>query len=132
MNSVSEQPAAVASPASETSAVEKAIRARALRAIEQEASRPPVSMQRRVLIIALVLVAAAGFLISVNFVVTGMHRIMDIWYPGSITNRTAPAPGSVSGPAPPPGTAGSDKPFAISVVPASGNESASSEQSSSK
>lgn len=126
MNSVSEQPAAVASPASETSAVEKAIRARALRAIEQEASRPPVSMQRRVLIIALVLVAAAGFLISVNFVVTGMHRIMDIWYPGSITNRTAPAP------APPPGTAGSDKPFAISVVPASGNESASSEQSSSK
>lgn len=128
MNSVSEKPSAVANPAPEISPVEQAIRARALRAIEQEATRPPVSMQRRVLIIALVLVAAAGFLISVNFVVTGMHRIMDIWYPGSISNRTAPAPI----PAPAPGTAGSDKPFAISVVPASGNESASSEQSSSQ
>ena len=67
-------------------------------------------MQRRVLIIALVLVAAAGFLISVNFVVTGMHRIMDIWYPGSIS-RTEPAPG------PAPGSTGANQPFYISVDP---------------
>jgi hypothetical protein len=106
------------------SAVEKAIRERALDSIAQEAARPPTSMRRRLLILVLVLASSAGFLISVNFVVTGMRKIMDIWYPGSITGRVQQTP------EPLPGTAGSDRPFVITVVPPSSNTTSSGQQSS--
>lgn len=108
--------------AAQVSAVEKAIRARALDAIEQEQSRPPESPRRRVLIIVMTVVMLCGVVYALNWVVTGMHRIMDIWYPGSISHRNQADP-------PLPGTEGSAQPFAISVVPA--DEDADSASSSS-
>jgi hypothetical protein len=99
-------------PAAPLSAVERAIRARALAEIEQQQAQPPMPASRRLLIMVVVLVAVSGFLFSVNFAVTGIRRIMDIWYPGSISKRTdKPVP------VPAPGTAGSTQPFYITVDP---------------
>lgn len=73
--------------------MQQAIRKRALDTIAVQQSLPVAPLSRRLLIIGLTLVAMLVFLLLLNFVVTGMHKIMDIWYPGSISGRvTQPIP----------------------------------------
>ena len=96
---------------SATTAIQQAIRKRALDTIAEQQSRPPTPLSRRLLIIGLTLGAVLVFLLLVNFVVTGMRKIMETWYPGSIS-------GSVTQPVPArPITLGPDQPFYISVDP---------------
>lgn len=89
-------------------ALQQAIRRRALDTIAEQQSRPQEPWSRRLLIIGLTLVAMLIFVAMINFVITGMQRIMDIWYPGSISDRaTQPTPAPL----------GIDQPFYITVDP---------------
>jgi hypothetical protein len=95
----------------ELTAMQQAVRKRAQDSIVDQQSRPAVPLSRRLLVIGLTLLAMLVFLGLVNFVVTGMHRIMDVWYPGSISDRaTHPAPDR-------PVSNGVDQPFYITVDP---------------
>jgi hypothetical protein len=95
----------------QSSALQQAIRQRSIDTLNAEQARPPASLARRLLIIGLTGIAILVFVVMINFVVTGMHKIMDVWYPGSISGATAqPVPAE-----PPP--LGPDQPFYISVDP---------------
>jgi hypothetical protein len=94
----------------EVTAMQEAIRKRAIDTVNAEQARPPASLPQRMLILGLTLSAMLVFVLLINFVVTGMQKIMDVWYPGSISGRSANEPMAV-----PP--LGPDQPFYISVDP---------------
>ena len=88
---------------------QQAIRQRALRTIATQLEQPVRSRKQRLTIVAMTLGALLVFLLLVNFFISGMQRILDIWYPGSISGRNAqPAE-------PPPLRPG--EPFYITVDP---------------
>ena len=93
-------------------AMVEAIRARALDQIRQEQERPKPSRRDRMQVLLFTVCAVTLLVIFLNFVVTGLDRIMDIWYPGSISQR-APKPVDYS------------KPFEIGVVVEGENGSSS-------
>jgi len=93
-------------------AMHKAVRARALEQARQEQERPKPTLRDRLPVIALTAAAVLIVAMLINFVVNGMMRIMDIWYPGSISGRAPaaeqPMPGNGNG---------IDQPYMIGVVP---------------
>jgi hypothetical protein len=102
-------------------AMEQAVRARALERIRQEHEQPKPTWQRRVAVIGLTALAVLVVFTLLNFAVTGLMRIMDIWYPGSISGRNPEAPRARS----------LDEPFMVGVVTEDeSNSSASSSVSS--
>lgn len=68
-------------------AVVEAVRARALEQIRQDEARTGPSRKERIQVLIFTICAVTLLVIFLNFVVTGLHRIMDIWYPGSISGR---------------------------------------------
>jgi len=91
------------------SALQQAIRHRAIETANAAHARVPRPVQQRLIIIALTLGALLSFVLLINFAVTGVQKIMDIWYPGSISGRiVAPTAAQPLDPS---------KPFYISVEP---------------
>ncbi len=68
-------------------AMKAAVRARALDRIRQEQERTGPTRKDRIQVLIFTTCAVTLLVIFLNFVVTGLHRIMDIWYPGSISSR---------------------------------------------
>jgi hypothetical protein len=77
-------------------ALQQAIRMRSIDTLNADQARPPVPLSQRLLILGLTLAAMLVFILMINFIVTGVQKIMDVWYPGTISNKgmeiTSPAP----------------------------------------
>jgi len=101
-------------------AVMAAVRARALEQIRHEQERPGSSRRDRIQVLVFTICAVSLLVIFLNFVVTGLDRIMDIWYPGSISTRAAKPEAPID----------PSKPFMIGVIVEDQSSSTSSAASS--
>jgi len=96
-------------------ALQRAIRERALARIQAEQNQPRPSLRRKLTVGLLVLLTVTLLLVGIDFSVRVMHRILALWSPES------------NAPQPPP-SLGPDQPYYITVEPPA--ESASSASSS--
>jgi hypothetical protein len=69
-------------------ALQQAIRNRAVDTITASQARTVAPLSQRLLIIGMTLGATLVFVLMINFIVTGMRKIMDVWYPGSFSSTT--------------------------------------------
>ena len=77
----------------QATALQQAIRMRSIDTLNADQTRPPPPLSQRLLILGLTLAAMLIFVLMINFIVTGVQKIMDVWYPGTITGQgleTAP------------------------------------------
>lgn len=87
-------PEAISNPAShrahqdaDATALQHAIRQRSIDTLTADQIRPSTPASQRLLIIGLTLGTMLVFILVINFVVGGIQRIMDVWYPGSISGE---------------------------------------------
>lgn len=71
----------------DATALQHAIRQRSIDTLTADQTRPATPASQRLLIIGLTLGAMLVFVLVINFVVGGIQRIMDVWYPGSISGE---------------------------------------------
>ena len=102
-------------------AVVAAVRARALEQIRQEQERPGPSRRDRIQVLIFTICAVTLLIVFLDFVVTGLDRIMDIWYPGSISSRIPKPPEPID----------PNKAYMIGVIVEGESESSSSSSASS-
>jgi hypothetical protein len=77
----------------QATALQQAIRMRSIDTLNADQARPPPPLSQRLLILGLTLAAMLIFVLMINFIVTGVQKIMDVWYPGTISGQgldTAP------------------------------------------
>jgi hypothetical protein len=75
----------------QATALQQAIRLRSIDTLNAAQERPPVPLSQRLLILGLTLGAMLIFVLMINFIVTGVQKIMDVWYPGTISGKAVEA-----------------------------------------
>jgi hypothetical protein len=71
----------------QATALQQAIRMRSIDTLNADQTRPGPPLSQRLLILGLTLAAMLIFVLMINFIVTGVQKIMDVWYPGTISGE---------------------------------------------
>lgn len=96
----------------ELSHLQRAIKARALRTIENQENQPRLSVRRKLVFAGLSILTVVGLIVLINYGVAIMQRIFELWMEDDAPVVTQPEPG---------------QPFYITVDPPSGSAANSSQ-----